>query len=111
MGDLKSVFESITLVHGAFILAAGVVNLWLWRRHKFWVPRYVHVLAAFAALLGALMAWLEYSSGGPRVGRYLMVIALLPTIVYLVFVFYGGVPAALNGRNAKPPEDDRRSGI
>ena len=108
MGDLRSVFESITLVHGAVIVVAGIVNLWLWRRHNFWVPRYVHVLAACAAILGAVMAWHEYSSGGVRTAHYLVAIPILPTIVYVVFVFYGGVPAALNGQGARPPKDEGR---
>ncbi len=108
--DLKSVFEGIKLVHGLIILALGIINLWLWWRCRFWVPRYVHVLAAFAAGLGAWMTWLEHSSGGPRVGRYLIVMVLLPTIVYLFFVFYGGVEAALEGRNTHPPEDEGGGG-
>ena len=87
----KDLFD---MAHAAVLVAGGIGYLWLWRRHRFWLPRYAHVLA----LGGTAVVALAVLAGGPselaRRERELWIVLLLPLLIYFVFVFYGGAEEA-----------------
>jgi hypothetical protein len=66
---------------GALAFVSGA-DLLLWRKHGFWVPRYVHALAAGALtlILGLNVMWLWV--GGEFTLRRGIVIVLFPLLVY-----------------------------
>ena len=100
---IKEVIKGFQLIHGLLFLIVGVFNLWFWSRRRFWVPKYVHVIAAISFVIAFLLGWMAYSldhiSNPQRAIRiWILITILFPTIVYFVFVFYGGVEAAYRNR-------------
>ena len=83
------------------LACVSVADLLLWRKYGFWVPRYVHALAAGALtlILGLNLMWLWV--GGEFTVRRGIVIVLFPLLVYFIFVSYGGVRAAAAARDRK----------
>ncbi len=86
-------------------LVMGVIDIRKWVRGGFWLPRYVHIIAALAALLGVGLGWLNYASGAGTATGAVVLVIILPALVYLAFVFYGGATAAMRRRPA-PTQDD-----
>ena len=80
----------------------SLTDLLLWRKYGFWVPRYVHVLAAGALALILWLNWMWVRAGGEFTTRRGIVIAIFPLLVYFIFVSYGGVKAAAAARDRKP---------
>ena len=92
-------FKGIHLIHGIILIVIGIFNVWFWMRRGFWVPKYVHFISAGGLFIGLYFAWLGYTQSGNRDPWFLAwVILLFPTLVYLCFVFLGGVEAAVDGR-------------
>jgi hypothetical protein len=81
------------------LLFVSVADLLLWRKYGFWVPRYVHLLAAGALGLILWLNWMWVSAGGEFTMRRGIVIALFPLLVYFIFVSHGGVKAAARARS------------
>jgi hypothetical protein len=85
------IFDGVLLV----LSAAGIVSFWA--RTKFWLPLYVHILAAIGL---AVMIWSmstitpdsPISKDGPIV-KVLFTLTL-PAIIYLTFILRGGQRAA-----------------
>ena len=72
-------------------------------RTRFWLPPYLHWLAAIALLIGIGMLWLIPADApvnqGSWVGiKHAMVVLFFPAVVYVAFVFYGGQHAAYQAR-------------
>lgn len=82
-------------------LAFGVADLLLWRKYGFWVPRYVHALAAAALGLILWLNWMWLRAGGELTVRRGIIIVLFPLLVYFIFVSYGGVQAAAGERDRR----------
>jgi hypothetical protein len=72
----------------------SVANYFLWRKYKFWIPKYVHALALLAFLVICWLNWLWIKAGGELTVRRVIIILLFPAIVYFFFVGAGGVKAA-----------------
>lgn len=94
---LQQFFQGFQLVHFVFFAVAAVGFLIFWSRTRFWLPKYAHVLAAIALLIGIWCASTipddaPISKRGP-LGKLLLALAL-PAMVYFFFVFYGGQKAA-----------------
>lgn len=103
MEYLKTLIQGFTIIHGLVILIAGVFHLWLWARRRFWVPRYVHIIAAIALVIAIFLGWMGFSIGNVNnpekaIRVCILMIILFPSIVYFFFVFYGGVEAAYKSR-------------
>ncbi len=91
------------LIHGVVILIVGVFNLWFWSRRRFWVPKYVHIIAGISFVIALFLGWMGFSIGNiPNPQRAIrisiLITILFPTIVYFVFVFLGGVEATYGRR-------------
>jgi len=100
--------EDMTLIHGIKIIL-GIFNFWFWIRNRFWVPRYVHLIAIFAFCLGCIMLWLfEPGSKADNKGTKIFLLFLMPFIVYVLFVFFGGArESPLTNRKRRSNEFDR----
>lgn len=89
----KTVFTAVYLLHALFLIAVAVGLFRFWVRTRFWLPKYVHVLAgvAFVVMLWVLSA---VPADAPvnhwgLASRLLFSLAL-PAMVYFFFIFYGG---------------------
>jgi len=92
----------------AWKVSLGLVLIRSWMRTRFWVPRYVHWMAAAALLIGLGMLVIMPSDapvnreGWPTLNRALVVL-FFPAVVYLAFVVYGGQRAAYEARTDRIP--------
>ena len=100
------VLDWINLAHGLIAAVAAIGFFKFWMRSGFWLPRYVHILAATMYLFGLLFTWLVLAAprvspnqGLPTFLVWTIVPLFFPAIVYFFFVFYGGQHIAF--RNAK----------
>src|SRR5690348_12966555 len=92
-----SIFKGFQLIHFVFFAVAAVGFFIFWSRTRFWLPKYAHMLAAIALLVGIWCASTipgdaPVSKQGP-IAKLLLALAL-PAMVYFFFVFYGGQKAA-----------------
>jgi len=95
----KVAFKGIYLVHALVLVLAAIVFFRFWARARFWLPKYVHVLAGvgFVILLWVLSlvpADAPVNHWG-ALSRFLFAL-VMPAIVYFFFVFYGGQRAAFD---------------
>ena len=87
--------KAAQIVHAVVLAVAAIGALRFAIRTRFWLPRYVHYLAAFALVLGLASLTLlppdapihRSDWGGPK--KALMAL-IFPGLVYLVFVVLGG---------------------
>jgi hypothetical protein len=95
----------VHLCHGVLLALAAVGFFAVWYRTRFWLPRYVHVLAAVATLMGVAMIFLIPADAPIRkqVGIWanVLIVAICPALVYFFFVFYGGQSAAYKRRTSQ----------
>lgn len=92
-------------IHTLLVVLAAIGFFHFAVRTRFWFPRYVHFLAGFALVVGLACvamirpdapisqgqwAWLEKAA----------LVLLLPTLVYVVFVFYGAQQSAYEHRRS-----------
>ncbi|HMV33480.1 MAG TPA: hypothetical protein PKA50_15280 [Gemmatimonadales bacterium] len=89
-GDSLGLFGILTLT-----------NFTLWRRYKYWIPRYVHLLAFLALLTIVWLNWMWIQAGGQLTVRRVIIILTFPAIVYFFFVGAGGIKGALARRAAQ----------
>ena len=85
---------------------AGVVHFVLWRRNGFYLPRYVHLLAICALLVGFwLNAGITPDAPVARWGTpgQILIILIGPAMVYTFFIVHGGAAAAAR---RQPPKED-----
>jgi hypothetical protein len=80
----------------------SLTNFLMWRKYKFWVPRYVHGLAILALATIVALNWMWIKAGGDITVRRFIICAFFPMIVYFIFVGYGGVKAALSAKSPGP---------
>ena len=76
------------IVHFLLLLPIATFNVWIWRQNRFWVPQYIHWLAAIAFVLGCLTAYLLSTLGKSWVSL-LWVPLMFSGIVYSTFVIHG----------------------
>jgi hypothetical protein len=92
-------FRAAYAIHVLLAVLGAIGFFRYWGKTHFWLPRYVHYLAALALAVGI---WCAASappnapiSQGDWTGLKKALIALsVPTLVYLFFVFHGGQWAA-----------------
>jgi hypothetical protein len=95
----KAAFKSFGLLHGLLLALAAIGAFKFWRRTKFWLPTYVHVLAGIGLTVGAWAAWAAPTDA--PIGKYgwmgrLLLALVLPGIIYLYFILHGGQRAAFS---------------
>lgn len=93
------------VAHAVMLFAGGVGYLWLWRRHRFWLPRYAHVLAIGGTLVAGLAVWLGGSPEPGQRARELTVVLLMPFLIYFLVVFFGAAEAARERHERSKRED------
>ena len=79
-------------------LIGGAIGLFVfWMRTRFWLPKYAHILAAIALLVGVWCVSITPKDApinkAGMIGKALFALAV-PAMVYFFFVFYGGQRAA-----------------
>jgi hypothetical protein len=94
-----NLFNGFRLLEGVFLVFAAVGFLKFWARTRFWLPKYVHVLAGFGLIVGALSVWAAPMDAPIKkyglIARVLLALAL-PAIIYCYFLFHGGQLVAFN---------------
>jgi len=91
------VFYGLRILGAVLFIFVAVKSLAFWRRTRFWFPKYAHVLAGIG---GAVGLWCLTSAPSDAPVRKqgpiadLLFVLLLPTIIYSVFLLYGGQRAA-----------------
>jgi hypothetical protein len=93
--DLYEAGESVGLL--SFL---SVANFLLWRKYRFWLPWYVHALAAISLIVIGYLNWMWIQIGGELTVRRVIIILFFPVIVYTFFIGAGGVKAALSRSGA-----------
>jgi hypothetical protein len=98
---LLEVFRGLQILHWALLMLAAGGFFTFWARTRFWLPIYVHFLAAISLAIG-LWCLSSVSDDTPiyrqgPVVKALSVLAL-PAMVYFFFVVYGGQRAAFERR-------------
>ena len=93
----KVIFRGLNILHALPLLLAALAFFRFWRRTRFWLPKYVHVLAALAFLVGFSV----FSMAPPDaplnkfgLASKILFTLMFPAIVYFFFIFYGGQSAA-----------------
>ena len=103
--------ESTGVILGTAGIFLAILYFAVWKRSGFWLPTYVHVLAAVGLLIGV---WIVATTSPDApiaswgIGGTLFELFICPALVYFFFVFYGGQTAALaRRRQPKDPDADR----
>jgi hypothetical protein len=90
-------FQGVQVLHAIVAISAAVGFFLFWARTRFWLPKYVHLLALIGLAVGL---WCVANlPGDAPISRYgpiakLLGVLVLPAMVYFFFVFYGGQSAA-----------------
>ncbi len=100
MGDW---LNAAGLIHGIVLTLAAIGFFWFWIRTRFWLPKYVHWMAAGAMFIGLGLLWLVDADAAITRGQWAwlkeaLLVLMFPAIVYVAFVFYGGQHAAYEAR-------------
>lgn len=67
-----------------------IFSIYYWVRSGFWIPKYIHYLAIFMALVAIAMSYFSYSVNDPAAPKVLYFIPIFPVMVYLGYILYGG---------------------
>lgn len=89
--------------------AAFFINIWnfvQWIRRKFYLPRYVHLLALAALGLVIVIDIMWVRSGLPMAMRRWMAIPFFPGFVYYLFIGFGGAALAWKRGPGRDVADD-----
>jgi hypothetical protein len=91
------VLNGLRILAAVFFIFAAIASFRFWRRTRFWLPRYVHVLAGIAgAVMLLCVAGAPADAPARKQGLIanLLFVLLLPAIIYSLFILYGGQRAA-----------------
>jgi hypothetical protein len=95
----KDAFNGFRLLEGILLILGAVGCLKFWARTRFWLPKYIHVLAAIGLVVGVLSVWASPADAPIKqhglIARVLLAVAL-PAMIYVYFIFHGGQHVAFN---------------
>jgi hypothetical protein len=95
----KSVFSGFRFLEGILLVLGAVGCLKFWARTRFWLPKYVHVLAAIGLTVGALSVLASPADAPIKqhglTARVSLALAL-PAMIYAYFILHGGQHVAFN---------------
>jgi hypothetical protein len=96
-------FRGFELLHGVLLALSAGGFFTFWARRRFWLPKYVHFLAAIG-LLDGFWCVTNVSEDAPinkegPIAKFLLAL-IVPAMVYFFFVFYGGQTSAFKRRFA-----------
>jgi len=95
----KDVFNDFRFLEAILVILGTFGSLTFWARTRFWLPRYIHVLAAIGLIVGVLSVWASPADAPiKRQGLIACVLLtlVLPAIIYAYFILHGGQRAAFN---------------
>jgi hypothetical protein len=100
-------FTGFQVLHGVLLGVAAVGFFSFWARTRFWLPQYAHILAAIGLAVGiwcvsSVTDDAPINKQGPVVKT--LGALILPAMVYLFFVFYGGQQAAFRRKSKNATE-------
>ncbi len=89
---LRQLFAGFQILH-VVLLIGGAIGLFVfWMRTRFWLPKYAHILAAIALLVGVWCVSITPKDApinkAGTIGKALLALAV-PAMVYFFFLFYG----------------------
>jgi hypothetical protein len=90
--------EVILLILGAMCF------LPFWARTRFWLPKYIHVLAAIGLVVGALSVWASPADAPIKRHGLIACVLLafvLPAMIYAYFILHGGQRVAFSRSSSK----------
>jgi hypothetical protein len=93
----KDVFDGFRFLEIILLILGALGFLTFWARSHFWLPKYIHVLAAVALVVGALSVWASPADAPIKQHGTIPCVLLalvLPAIVYAYFILHGGQRAA-----------------
>jgi len=93
----ETVRNGLSILAGVFLILTAIRSFPFWVRTRFWLPKYVHLIAAIGGGVG-LWCLANVPDDAPLskespVAKLLFVLAL-PAIIYFIFLLYGGQRAA-----------------
>ena len=94
--DVLGVFQ---LLEGILLITGAVGFLMFWVRTRFWLPKYIHVLAAIGLIVGVLSVWASPADAPIKQHGLISCVLLalsLPAMIYAYFILHGGQRAAFN---------------
>ena len=72
------------------ICITAIFSIYYWVRSGFLLPKLMHYLAIFTALVAIAMSYFSYKFNDPAAHKVLYSIPIFPIMVYLGYVFFGG---------------------
>jgi hypothetical protein len=94
---LSGLGNALAVFHAIGAAALALFHLWVWARRGYRIPRYIHVMALVAALIGWGLVEITPADAPVRRGGLLeaiFIVLIFPAIVYGVFVLLGGAQAS-----------------
>jgi hypothetical protein len=95
----KNAFNGFRFVEGILLILGTVGCLKFWARTRFWLPKYIHVLAAIGLIVGGLSVWASPADAPIKQHGLLLCVLLalvLPAMIYAYFILHGGQHVAFN---------------
>jgi len=95
----KDVFSGFRFLEGILLILGAVGFLTFWIRSRFWLPKYIHVLAAIGLIVGVLSVWASPSDAPIKRHGLIACVLLalvLPAMIYAYFILHGGQRVAFN---------------
>jgi len=100
----KGLFNGFRFLEGILLISGGVGCLTFWARTRFWLPKYIHVLAAIGLIVGALSVWASPADAPIKQHGLIASVLLafvLPAIIYAYFILHGGQQVAFDRSSSK----------
>jgi hypothetical protein len=95
----KDVFSGFRFLEGILLISGAVGSLTFWVRTRFWLPKYIHMLAAIGLIVGVLSVWASPADAPIKQHGLIACILLalaLPATIYAYFIVHGGQHVAFN---------------
>jgi len=95
----KDVFNGLRFLEGVLFILGAVGCLTFWARTRFWLPKYIHVLAAIGLIVGALSVWASPADAPIKQHGLIACVLLalaLPAMIYAYFILHGVQHVAFN---------------
>jgi hypothetical protein len=100
----KEVFNGFRFLEGILLMVGAIGCVGFWARNRFWLPKYIHVLAAIGLVVGVLSVWASPADAPIKqdgVTACVLVALALPAVIYAYFILHGGPQAAFKSSLSK----------
>jgi hypothetical protein len=87
--DIGDVYNLINIL---IFAVGGLVFICLWYRTRFWIPAYIHIMAAIAFIIGIWISKTAPDNAPAKQDMFLdiLIILFFPAVVYIFFIINGG---------------------